>query len=93
VRVVAGAVAVLATKRPELRTSGARVVPDQVATVNLGRFVVLVTKSAVVFHQLVDRVAVGVDAVEKTRRPANRRRRWRTAVRGGVVLHEFGRRH
>lgn len=74
-RVVAGAVAVLAPERPELRTSGARVVPDQVAAVHIGRLVVLVAKSAVVFHQLVDRVAVGVHAVEQTRRPAHCRRR------------------
>jgi len=89
VRVVAGAVAVLAPERPELGTSGARVVPDQVATVHLGRFVVLVAERAIVLNQLVDRVVVGVHAVEQTRRPADRWR-CRAAVRG-VVLNELGR--
>jgi len=73
VRVVAGAVAVFAPERPELGTSGARVVPDQVVAVHLGRFVVLVTERAVVFHQLVDGVVVGVHAVEQARRPADSR--------------------
>lgn len=63
VSVVTGAIAVLASECPELGTRGARGVPDQVSTVNLGWLVILVAKCAVVFHQLVDSVAVGVHTV------------------------------
>lgn len=74
VRVVARAVAVFAPERPEPGTSGTHRVPHQVAAVHLGRLLVLVAERAVVFHQLVDGVAVGVDAVEQTGRPAAHRR-------------------
>lgn len=70
VRIIAGTFAVLAFERPQLGTRSARGVPDQVAAVHLGRLVVLVTERAVVFHQLVDDVAVRVHAVVETGRPA-----------------------
>lgn len=80
VRVVAGAVAVFAPERPELGTNGARVVPDQVAAVHLGRLVVFVTERAIVFHQLVDDGAVvRAQAVVQAGRPEH-------ADRGGPAV-------
>jgi len=95
VRVVTGTVTMLALQRPELGTSGTSGVPDQMAAVHLGRFVVFVAERAIVFHQFVDGVAVGTHTVKQTRRQTDGRRtgtgeRW--LRRPGVGSVQIGRR-